>query len=214
MLRRVMICAVLVTAALVPVLHSRPALSTASQAVEPAHQQRVLLPGTDYEVVPGSVGFRPAGNPSAQQLLAALMAWTSVNFDLPATDELPNIEFAPATTITALRHEGLSGWQQERPIGFSQAGQREVVSVYDDATRTVYVPEGWTGSTPAELSVLVHEIVHHLQNVARLRFECPQQREQLAYEVQERWLNLFGGSLEDDFQIDPFTLLVSTTCGL
>jgi hypothetical protein len=77
----------------------------------------------------------------------------------------------------------------------------------------IYLPEGWTGNTPAELSILVHEMVHHLQNVENLKFECPQEREQLAYKAQERWLGLFGRDLLRDFELDPFTLLVATRCG-
>jgi hypothetical protein len=63
------------------------------------------------------------------------------------------------------------------------------------------------------LSVLVHEIVHYLQDVAQLRYSCPQEREALAYEAQERWLGLFGTSLEAEFDIDRLTLLVTTRCG-
>ena len=86
------------------------------------------------------------------------------------------------------------------------------MAVYSDATQTIYLPEGWTGRSPAELSVLVHELVHHVQNVAGLKYACPQEREKLAYEAQERWLGLFGHSLERDFELDGFSLLVKTRC--
>jgi hypothetical protein len=46
--------------------------------------------------------------------------------------------------------------------------------------KTIYLPKNWTGSTPAELSVLVHEMVHHLQGATKTKYECPQAREQLA----------------------------------
>jgi hypothetical protein len=86
------------------------------------------------------------------------------------------------------------------------------VAVYSDATHTIYLPEGWTGGTPAELSVLVHELVHHVQNVGGLKYACPQEREKLAYMAQERWLGLFGHNLEADFELDAFSLLVKTRC--
>jgi hypothetical protein len=75
------------------------------------------------------------------------------------------------------------------------------------------LPDQWTGRSAAELSVLVHELVHHLQEAAELRYECPAAREQLAYAAQERWLGLFGLSLSSEFDIDPFTLKISTECG-
>jgi hypothetical protein len=60
--------------------------------------------------------------------------------------------------------------------------------------------------------MLVHEMVHHLQNVGQLKFACPQEREKLAYKAQDGWLALFGSDLMQEFQIDPFSLLVKTNC--
>ena len=44
------------------------------------------------------------------------------------------------------------------------------------------------------------------------KYECPQEREKLAYIAQNRWLTLFGHSLESDFHMDAFSLLVKTQC--
>ena len=143
-------------------------------------------------------------------LMTAIVLWLAANFELPATPEHPRVEFVPPATITALRYKGISGEQPNSPT--EKTGQREVVAVYDAATSTIYLPQGWTGSTPAELSVLVHEMVHHLQSRANLKFECPRGQEKLAYEAQERWLQLFGRDLERDFEIDGFTRLAITSC--
>jgi len=149
-------------------------------------------------------------------LLTAIVMWLSANFDLPAAHDQPRIEFASATKIAALRYKGLlPDRRQEAALINDQAlppAQREVVAVYHDATRTIYLREGWTGTTPTELSVLVHEMVHHLQSSAGLKFECPQAREKLAYAAQDKWLGLFGRDLATDFEIDPFTLVVTTRC--
>jgi hypothetical protein len=79
-------------------------------------------------------------------------------------------------------------------------------------TQTIYLPQGWTGATPAERSVLVHEMVHHMQQQAGLKFDCPQERERLAYQAQQRWLGEAGLTLASEFGIDPFTILVRTSC--
>jgi len=94
----------------------------------------------------------------------------------------------------------------------ASTAQPDTIAIYGDATRTIYLPEGWTGKTAAESSVLVHELVHHFQNVLALKHECPQEREKLTYLAQERWLGLFGHSLAADFALDPFSLLVKTRC--
>jgi hypothetical protein len=74
------------------------------------------------------------------------------------------------------------------------------------------LPEGWTGESPAELSILVHELVHHIQHVGRLTYACRAEREKIAYAAQNRWLQLFDRDLASEFGIDPFTLLVNTSC--
>ena len=88
----------------------------------------------------------------------------------------------------------------------------DIISLYSNESKTIFLLDGWTGKTPAELSILVHEMVHHLQNVGQLKFACPEEREELAYKAQESWLHLFGHDLERDFQMDPFTILVKSKC--
>ena len=143
-------------------------------------------------------------------LMTVIVLWLSTNFGLPATNNLPRLEYVPAAKITAVRYKELAGTQLQ--AGAPAPGQRQTVAVYDDARKIIYLHEHWMADTPAEVSVLVHEMVHHLQNVGKQKFACPEEREQLAYEAQERWLGLFGRDLERDFEIDPLTRLVSTNC--
>ena len=148
------------------------------------------------------------------QQITAMETWVSNQFDLPTMHEHPRIEFAPPAKIASLRFTDLLSdpGAQVEPNNRAPSAQHDTIAIYDDATRTIYLPEGWSGSTPAELSVLVHEMVHHFQNLLGLKHECPQEREKLAYIAQDRWLGLFGHSLADDFAIDPFSLFVKTTC--
>jgi hypothetical protein len=134
-------------------------------------------------------------------LLMLVTAWLSANFDLPAEHEQPNIKLITQQQMVTFRYGGSA----------ANSG-RELVALYDDKTRTIFLSDRWTGGTPTELSVLVHEMVHHLQNVANLRHECPAAREALAYAAQEKWLGLFGKSLASEFEIDPLTLKISTAC--
>jgi hypothetical protein len=151
-------------------------------------------------------------------LLTAIMLWLTCNFDLPVVYERPRVEFVPAVEITLLRYGPLLSAEKRHEVlaqyrnNMAMGEPREVVAVYIDTTKTIFLPEEWTGDSPAELSILVHEMVHHLQNLAGEKFACLQERETLAYAAQNRWLGLFGHDLERDFKIDPMTLLVSTHC--
>src|SRR5262249_53007281 len=153
---------------------------------------------------------KPNSDPRATitpALLREIMGWLAQNFDLPANAPLPTIAFTSQERMVALRYPGLLDRHEGRVAG------SDTVAVYEAATATIHLPLGWRGATPAETSVLVHEAVHHLQHAAKLPFACPQEREQLAYRAQERWLQRFDRSLASEFGTDGFTLLVRTSCG-
>jgi hypothetical protein len=145
-------------------------------------------------------------------LLMTISLWLSMNFGLPTTDVMPHVEHLPPAKIAALHLGAHLSAPSPDVAPESTARVDDIMSVYDDAGRTIFLREGWTGATPAELSIVVHEMVHHFQNLGGLKYACAQEREKLAYEAQERWLGIFGKSLESEFQIDGFSRLAKTAC--
>jgi hypothetical protein len=120
--------------------------------------------------------------------------------------------------MIALRERGVASDHRSETIiggGSTAASQQpDIVALYDDELRTIYLPSDWRGHTAAELSIVVHEMVHHIQNTGHLKYECGEAREKLAFKAQEQWLGLFGQDLETQFGLDSLTLLVRTNCGL
>ena len=159
------------------------------------------------ERVPGVVA---RGALPAPALIDAIAAWLAQEFGLPGQAVHPAVRFEPAHRIKAFHHLGVLS--DDPQLRAALADQRDVVAGYDPSTRTILLPAGWSPATPAQLSVLVHEMVHHLQHAARLRYACVQASEELAYAAQDRWLQRFGRSLASDFEIDGFTLLAATQC--
>ncbi|MDH5537632.1 MAG: hypothetical protein OEZ08_18940 [Betaproteobacteria bacterium] len=152
-----------------------------------------------------------------QTLLTTIVMWLSINAGLPASYEHPRVEFASPAKMYAVRIGGhVSGDAPSSVATASHAtpgnGGHHVEALYDDRSRTIYLPAGWTGTTPKEVSLLVHEMVHHLQNVAGLKYVCAQAREAPAYVAQDKWLALSGSNLRDEFKLDAFTVLVRTKC--
>jgi hypothetical protein len=148
-------------------------------------------------------------------LLTAIVLWLSLNYELPAIYDHPNIQQVPAAEIAYRRYRAFTP-ERRREVAAALAKtddkSRKAVALYDPDTRTIYLPDSWTGETPADLSVLVHEMVHHLQFAGQLKFECPAQREAMAYQAQEQWLGLYKRSLAGEFDIDAFTLKISASC--
>jgi hypothetical protein len=212
------VCVLPLEAEPAPQAHERAHLASRTEpdpgscsASDQPDRRAFTIPRTNHVVVLGD-DKRLLSVAVAQDLLDAITTWIATDFDLPNIRSLPRIEIVPAARINAMHYGRLlpdSAPAESTPPSRSQG---DIVAVYSDAARTIYLPEGWTGSTAADLSVLVHEMVHHLQNLAALKYQCPQEREALAYRAQERWLGLFGRGLAQDFQIDGFSLLVKTRC--
>ena len=180
-------------------------ISVASFATE--HRDRWPPPSFDEQV-----GRRNEGIMLAQSLFDEVVTWLGGNFDLAASSERPKIEFASKDKLLRMRVADRAEWQ-----GFTQAEsepttERNVVAVYDTVSKTIFLPDDWIGVSAADQSILVHEIVHHLQNLSQQKFECPAAREKLAYLAQDKWLAKFGTSLEREFDLDMFTVVVSSAC--
>jgi hypothetical protein len=219
MLKRTFLCSVALAAIAMIDTSTAQQLGRAQTAI-PLQAEVAALAGSetkfaDHGLLMSAVHAEadlPAIAPAA---LKEIVTWLSQNFGLPASNQMPKIEFMAPAGIAALYFRGLSGEQRTMAIN-SRAmpdGGSEIIAVYESALETIYLPEGWRGTTPAEMSLLVHELVHHLQNRAQLKFACPQEREKIAYAAQARWLERFDRSFFSEFETDPMTLLVRTNCG-
>jgi hypothetical protein len=149
-------------------------------------------------------------------LLAAIVTWLSINAGLPATYDFPEVGFASEREIALIHLQELTPEERQNALAvydsLPEGERRSVVAVYDTRRRKIVLPEGWLGRSPAELSMLVHEMAHYLQAEAGLRYACSEEREKVAYAAQEKWLADFNTTLQKEFQIDRLTLFVSTTC--
>ncbi|MCZ7600771.1 MAG: hypothetical protein M5U09_27730 [Gammaproteobacteria bacterium] len=159
-----------------------------------------------------------------EYLIAAIITWLSINYPLEYTGEYPDITFAPASQITdhwVSRTGALLFVDADLNTDGNLPSARDsdlltkdgkVVAFYDEPGRTIYLTDEWRADSPAHTSVLVHELVHHLQHLQGKAYRCPAAREQLAYRAQQDWLSMFDTTLEAEFEIDAMTLLVRTRC--
>lgn len=152
-----------------------------------------------------------------QELLTLIVTWLAITFGLPATDELPRVAFvSPAEMVdirlsrveTAAEGSAMAEPRLSTPPEASQA----LYAIYDDRSRTIFLPERWAAESSRDVSMLVHELVHHLQNVGGLDYACAEARERPAYQAQARWLEIFGTTLFDEFEVDPMTIHLRTRC--
>lgn len=201
-------------------------ISSALAAEKPAGLTEQTAPAENYTVETPRVSMAAVNRLPAEltidarrpsrALMKEIIGWLSSNFDLPAIYDYPRIEFASAARLTFIRYkEHAAGNAREtsieHPLAVAEQSQ-DIVALYEDSAKTIFLADDWSGATAAGISVLVHEMVHHLQNLGRLVYECPPAREKLAYQAQELWLNRFGLDLENSFGVDKLTILVRSAC--
>src|SRR4051794_35339227 len=76
-----------------------------------------------------------------EALLTAIALWLSINFQLPANLNHPAIKFVSAAEMI-------------EPLKKNKLRTGDV-SVSENESKTIFLLDGWTGKTPAELSILV-----------------------------------------------------------
>lgn len=143
-----------------------------------------------------------------ESVLAGLADWLSARLDLPRPESLPRLALASPQDLVTRRYGPLVTTSAD--IG--STATLDIVALYDDHERTIFVAPAWAPAGLAGLSVLIHEMVHHMQNMAGMKYACAEEREREAFAAQADWLAMFGTDLATEFGIDPLTLLVRTKC--
>jgi hypothetical protein len=103
------------------------------------------------------------------------MSWIIQQTGWPAAD-IPSIK---TTSFAHLRE--LSGLSSDaewiRPAAF-----------YSKSEHLIYLADSWNKDDLVDQSILVHELVHHLQIEDHIQFACWGRYEAQAYELQIQWL--------------------------
>ncbi|EAQ04548.1 hypothetical protein OB2597_04680 [Pseudooceanicola batsensis HTCC2597] len=132
---------------------------------------------------PVRITLRPAGVDAVADagLLDRLNAWLDAHVDWPAPDRAPAIRYVTPR-------------QAARMAGAPALGHGRHRGLYDAATGTIHLVTPWSADEPGDVSVLLHELVHHRQ--ADHHFYCAAAQEPAAYRAQEAWLAERGLTLE------------------
>ena len=105
----------------------------------------------------------------------------------------PNSAYRTREHLTEAEIERLIGAVKDNRYGHRDATM--VLVAYRHGLRvSELVDLRWT---QVDFAVLVHEMVHHMQNLSGIRYECQQQREKLAYAAQDKFLRLFSRDLHN-----------------
>ena len=60
--------------------------------------------------------------------------------------------------------------------------------MYDKENDIIYLPDDWDRRESWDMGVLVHEMVHYLQDMNEMKFACSAEMEKMAWPIQQFYL--------------------------
>jgi len=123
-------------------------------------------------------------------LVVTLLAWVVAHTGLAAPD-LPRIVRDQIVTVK----------------------NENVQAFYLHAAATIHLPGTWRPDQLRDQSILLHELVHHVQWFNRISAACVSAYERQAYDLQIRWLREHG--VADPYKLirtDEFTVIIFSAC--
>ena len=137
-----------------------------------------------------------------KDILAALMLWIAANSPLAATTELPTVQRMGAVELACTM-------ERVNPCEESELDRTVIwYAFYNLSIRSIVLSEIVDTESLLGESILLHELVHHMQSAAGQHYEIQCQ----AYQLQDKWLTEHGSSLQAIFNADPFWALTVTLC--
>lgn len=114
---------------------------------------------------------------SVFELTEILERWLDENADLVRRDAPPEVRSIGSATVAFTNANAGRGHGRTRGL-------------YEKETSTVYLIQPWNPKNAEDVSVLLHELVHHRQ--APYHYYCPGAQEEAAYRLQDQWLRQRG----------------------
>ena len=115
-----------------------------------------------------------AATKQAHVLIAWIVAQTHWTFhETPPTRLIPSKEIQKRFTA-------------EDPTGFL------IEAFYSEKDHTIFLPDSWHSNALRDRSILLHELVHHLQYLNHVKVTCESEYEFQAFKLQAAWLSEQG----------------------
>jgi hypothetical protein len=134
-------------------------------------------------------------------LVFTLIAWIAAHSNLAAAGA-PDIRYIPKQAMKG-------------PFAFAavKGSSLQLEAFYVPGKTAVYLRNTWRAGGLRDRSVLLHELVHHLQAVNNVHVSCMGTLERQAYDLQFKWLRENGVEDPYDFTgLDALTVVFAGIC--
>lgn len=136
-------------------------------------------------------------------LMLSLMVWAASFTGLPVPDTMPTIHM---TTNQKIFEHVRPNQEYKEDSGFT------VRALYDHDTSTIWLNENWNPDNLVDLSIMLHELIHHMQYESGNEYECHAAMEKEAYAAQIAWVEAAGEDPWKLLNMNALFVFYVTTC--
>ncbi|MGA1718103.1 MAG: DUF6647 family protein, partial [Aquiluna sp.] len=111
-----------------------------------------------------------------KEIITALMIWLGANSDFNVNMDIPTVMFLPQDKMEQQYYKG------------RKHADVNLHAFYDTENDIIVLPDTWDRRKPWDLSVLLHEIIHYVQDQNEVRFNCVQEMEVKTWPLQQKYL--------------------------
>ena len=142
-----------------------------------------------------------------KEILITLLIWISQN----SSFEITNPNEYPLPVITFISQEEIHFIVTKKDL--KENTVFIIQAAYIPENYTIYLPHDLKLDTLLFKSILIHELVHHIQNINDVSYPCDGYIEKDAYNLEMKYLTQNG--VEDPYKmisLDPLALMLITQC--
>jgi len=111
-----------------------------------------------------------------KEILTALMIWLGANTQFNTNYDIPRVIFLPQQQL------------EDMFYGDAEHLPDSLHGLYDRDVDTIYLSDDWDRRSAWDMGVLVHEMVHYLQDMNGITFNCMAEMEKTAWPIQHKYL--------------------------
>ena len=148
------------------------------------------------------------------ELVMSLMLWISTTTGWPIS-EPPTITYIESGQEMFMMSQECDT-KPNQPICETYDGEAtNILALYNHQTKTIFLNKDFWWASTRDQSILLHELVHHMQYSTDYEFydkQCKGDIEKEAYDLQEVWLKKRGRTLFGTIELGPLLRHVLTQC--
>ena len=136
-------------------------------------------------------------NRAMKEIITALMIWIGANSSLDTLVEIPQVIFLPQEQMESL---------------YYSAGNKKTGTLhgfYNTKQDVVILPDTWDRRKGWDLSVLLHEVIHYVQDMNGITFQCLAEMEKDTWPLQQKYLKEVHNI---DWEYDKLWYVLTSTC--